>query len=99
MTFNEDKSTDSNAVQPLNAYSVAFVPVTLSNADKSTDSNAMQPSNACCIADAPVMLSNADKSTDSNAMQPINAYDQHYALIVVNAGNDALTMLVDSEKA
>ena len=68
-------------------------------AEKSIDSNAVQPPKAYCIAVVPVTLSNADRSTLRNFVQPLNAYDQHDALMVVNAGKDALTMLVDVEKA
>ena len=69
------------------------------NEEKSIDSNAVHPPNAYCIAVVPVTLSNADKSTVFSLVQPLNAYDQHDALMVVNAGKDALTMLVDVEKA
>ena len=67
--------------------------------EKSIDSNAVQLAKASCIAYVPVTLSNADKSTLCSLVHPLNAFDQHNALMVVNAGNEAVTMLVDVEKA
>ena len=67
--------------------------------EKSIDSNAVQSRKACCIATVPVTLSNADKSTLCSLGHPLNAYAQHDAPMVVNAGNEAVTMFVEFVKA
>ena len=77
---------------------VVELPITFSE-EKSTDSNAVQPPNAYCIAVVPVMDSNPERSTVFSFVQPLKVYDQHEALMVVNAGNEAVTMFVELAKA